>query len=198
MWLQLWKLWMHKVNCRCTTQYVLNSPCTNFHVMFSCDCNFVLKMRLTRQNVMQFHVQSHTGSGRGYSLSTHGIRRKWLLWGSHWGLFARFQTDLNTVPCWDHLLSHQMLAERVEGSPLLQSHLWWARKWEIADRWKWECGDFLRLCYLKYSMRNVLMSCFQTYGGVNFHKVIVYYFDIDDLFLLYWIHSRSSCSVGRD
>jgi len=42
------------------------------------------------------------------------------------------------------------------------------------------------------------MSCFHIYGGVNFHKVIVRYFDIDDLFLLYWIRLRSSCSVGRD
>lgn len=137
--------WIHKVNCICTMQHVLNSLCTSVRVMFSRDCNFVLKLRLTRQNVMQFHVQSHTGSGRGYSLSTHGIRRKWLLWGSHWGLFVRFQTDLNTVPCWDHLLSRQMLAERVEGSPLLQSHLWWARNWEIADWWKWECGIFFEV-----------------------------------------------------
>jgi hypothetical protein len=166
--------------------------------MFSSDCNSVLKLRLTRQNEMQFHVQSHTGSGRGYSLSTHGIRRKWLLWGSHWGLFVRFQTDLNTVPCWDHLLSRQMLAERVEGSPLLQSHLWWARKWEIADRWEWECGVFWGFVIWSAQMRDVLMSCFQTYGGVDFHKVIVHYFDSDDSFLLYRIHLRSSCSVGRD
>jgi len=42
------------------------------------------------------------------------------------------------------------------------------------------------------------MSRFQTYGRVNFHKVIVNDFDMDDLFLLYWIHLGSSCSVGRD
>lgn len=125
--------WLYKATCICTKQYIINSVWTNFHVTFSSDCNFILKLRLTRWNVMQFHVQSHTGSGRGYNLSTHEIRRKWLLWDSHWGLFVRFQRDLNTIPCWDHLLSRQMLAERVVGSPLLQSHLWLARKWETVE-----------------------------------------------------------------
>lgn len=180
-------------------QYVLNSLCTDFHVLFLCDCKSLLKLRLTRWNVMQFHVQMHTGSGRGYNLSIHEIRRKWLLWGSHWGLYVRFQTDLNTVPCWDHLLSRQMLAERVEGSPLLQSHLWWSRKWETADWWKWENRGFLRFCYFKYSNdESINVVVFRHMEELILIKLLCVVLIFMIYFCcMYWIHLRFSWNIFR-
>jgi hypothetical protein len=60
---------------------------------------------------------------------------------------------------------------------------------EVGDRRLMKVGvwGILRLGYMKYSNEECFNVIFQTYGGVNFHEVIVHYFDIDDLFLLYWI-----------
>lgn len=65
-----------KVICICMKRYVSNSLNTDSYVIFSSDLNFVMQLKLTRSNVMQFHDQMHTGSGRDYNLSTHEIRRK--------------------------------------------------------------------------------------------------------------------------
>jgi len=62
---------MHMYQVVCPHQFLYQLLC-----IVSSDYNFIMRLKLTRWNVMQFHVQLHTDSVRDYNLSIHEIRRK--------------------------------------------------------------------------------------------------------------------------